>query len=171
MSVVPALTASGSRDPAKRPRPVPKQIREMIVLMVYGQPDDPDGRPLDFIEAAKRCEVKPDVARRWLDRPEVRAFLHAERRAFREAICCGNESALKRVRDKSENGMCVVASVRTLENLNEEASAPGRGVPIAPGFQIVIMVPPPPQVPLGSPAIDVTPARPELDAEDVPDER
>jgi hypothetical protein len=37
----------------------------------------------------------------------------------REAVCAGNEGALKRVRDTSENGMTVCAAVRSLEQLNE----------------------------------------------------
>ncbi len=150
----------------KRPRPVPKAIRDVIVLMVYGRPDDSAGAPVDFIEAAKLCDVKPSVVRKWLDRSEVRALLRAERRAYREAICSGNEGALKRVRDTSENGMCVVASVRTLENLNEEASRPGGNVPMQPGFVIIVQ-----QAPQGAQAqpspmvIEATPVRRELDQE------
>ena len=73
MSVGPPLMTSGPRDP-KRPRPVPKPVRDVIVLMVRGRSDDPDGKPIDFVEAAKLCDVKPDVMRRWLDRPAVRSF-------------------------------------------------------------------------------------------------
>jgi hypothetical protein len=50
----------------------------------------------------------------------LRALLHAERRAFRAAICAGNELSLARVRDRSENGMAVIGAVRTLENIAEE---------------------------------------------------
>jgi hypothetical protein len=92
----------------------------MIRLMIYGRPDDPDGKPVEFIEAGRQCGIQPDHARKWLDRPDVIKLLRSERRAFREAICAGNEKALQKVRDTSENGMAVIGSVRTLEQLNED---------------------------------------------------
>jgi hypothetical protein len=48
MPSISPITASGSRD-LKRPRPVPKLVREAIKLMVHGLPDDPDGKPIDFV--------------------------------------------------------------------------------------------------------------------------
>jgi hypothetical protein len=47
----------------------------MVELMVYGRPGDPNGKALDFVEAAEIAGMKRDVARRWLDRGEVRALL------------------------------------------------------------------------------------------------
>ena len=94
--------------------------------MVYGHPDDADCRAFTFIEAADAMGIKPDVMRRYLDRPDVRALLLAERRAFRAAICGGNEGALLRVRETAQNGMAVVAAVRALEEL--EAPRDERGV-------------------------------------------
>jgi hypothetical protein len=137
MPANPPLTASGSRDPEKRSRPPPKPVRDAVALMVRGRSDDPDGRPLDFIEAAKLCGIKPDVMRRWLDRTAVRTLLRAERRAFREAVCAGNEGALKRIRDGSENGMAVINAVRTLEQLGAEAPQHGPEAR-TPGMVIVI---------------------------------
>jgi hypothetical protein len=159
MPSIAPLTSSGSRE-LKRPRPIPKHVREMIRLMIYGRPDDPDGKPVDFIEAGRQCGIQPDNARKWLDRPDVIKLLRSERRAFREAICAGNEKALQKVRDTSENGMAVIGSVRTLEQLNEEdAEKMGRGRQQVPGLSIVIVnrpspLPQPPQ-PM---TIDVTPA-------------
>jgi hypothetical protein len=118
MPINPPLRASGPRE-LKRPRPIPRTVRDAIVLMVYGKLDDPDCKPLDFIEAAKLAGIKPDVMRRYLDRAEVRILLRNERRAFRDAICAGNEGALRRVRDKSANGMATVAAVRALEQIDE----------------------------------------------------
>jgi hypothetical protein len=136
----PPLTASGSRE-LKRPRPIPKVVRDAVNLMVFGRLDDPDCAPLNFIEAAKIAGIKPDVMRRWLDRAEIRALLRSERRAFREAICAGNEAALQRVRDKSANGMCVVASVRALEQIGDDPHS--RGVaPESPHITINIVPPP-----------------------------
>ena len=106
MPANPPLATSGSRDPDRqRPRPIPRPIRRAIEIMVRGKPDDPDCKPLSFVEAAKLCDVRPDIMRRWLDRSEVRRFLLAERRAFRDTVCAGNELALQRVRDRSANGM------------------------------------------------------------------
>ncbi len=137
MPANPPLMASGSRE-LKRPRPIRKVVRDAIMLMVYGKMDDPDCKPLDFVEAAKIAEIKPDVMRRYLDRAEVRALLRSERRVFRDAICAGNEGALKRVRDTSANGMCVVAAVRGLEQIEAEATARPTGT-ITPGIVIRII--------------------------------
>src|SRR5688572_30640321 len=116
MPANPPLATSGSRDPDRqRPRPIPRPIRRAIEIMVRGKPDDPDCKPLSFVEAAKLCDVRPDIMRRWLDRSEVRRFLLAERRAFRDTVCAGNELALQRVRDRSANGMAICAAVRGLE--------------------------------------------------------
>jgi hypothetical protein len=112
----------------KRPRPIPPKLREAIGLMVYGHPDDPDCRAFTFIEAAHETGIKPDVMRRYLDRPDVRALLLSERRAFRAAICGGNEGALLRVRETAHNGMAVVAAVRALEEL--ETPRHGQGVSV-----------------------------------------
>jgi hypothetical protein len=118
--------------------------------MVFGKIDDPDCKPLNFIEAAKLAGIKPDVMRRWLDRAEVRALLRSERRAFREAICAGNEAALQRVRDESANGMCVVAAVRSLEQISEDPH--GRGVQESRHVTINII---PPPISLSSPPMKV----------------
>jgi hypothetical protein len=64
-----------------------------------------------FVEASKLAGIKPDVMRIWLNRAEVRTLLLKERKAFRAAICAGNEQALQRVRDKSPNGMATVAAM------------------------------------------------------------
>jgi hypothetical protein len=137
MATNPPLTASGSRD-LKRPRPIPRTVRDAIVLMVYGKLDDADCKPLDFVEAAKLAGIKPDVMRRYLDRGEVRVLLRNERRAFRDAICAGNEGALQRVRDKSANGMATVAAVRALEQI-EDADPHMRSVQESPHVTIRIL--------------------------------
>jgi hypothetical protein len=146
MPANPPLTAAGARDPQKqRPQPIPRKVRSALDLMVYGMPDDEDCRPLDFSEAARECGVAPDIMRRWLDRANVRAYLLAARRTFRAAICAGNEGALQRIRDKSANGMAVVASVRALEQLDEETNARPTNSQ-TPGITIVVrtVAPPPP---------------------------
>ena len=104
--------------------------------------DDPDCKPLRLIAAAKLAGIKPDVMRRYLDRVEVRSLLRAERRTFREAICAGNEGALKRVRDQAGNGMAVVASVRALEQLDSPQAAVNVNIEIKAGYVIDLREPP-----------------------------
>jgi hypothetical protein len=136
-----ALASSGPRE-LKRPKPLPAALRAAIGLMVIGRPDDIDSRPLGFVEAAREAGMKPPVLRRYLDRPDVRSYLLAERRTWRAAICAGNEGALLRIRDKSANAMAVVASVKTLEEmaLAENGGRPGYiGEASAPGVTICIV--------------------------------
>jgi hypothetical protein len=151
------ITASGSRSPEK-PRAVPKHVRRMITLMVRGAPDDCDCAPMSFIEAARLCDIRPDIARKWLDRPEVRRVLLAERRVFRDILNAGNEAALAKVRDTSKNGMSVVASVRALEDLAEvDQVRASHGPPqLQPG--LIVVIEKAPTMPAPVPTIDITPA-------------
>ena len=123
MPITSPLASAGDRDPRKRARPIPRPVRDAITLMVFNV-DDPDCAPLNFIEAAKLADIV-NLMRRYLDRADVRALLRSERRAFRDAICAGNEGALQRIRNTSPNGMAVIASVRALEGL-EAAEAAAR---------------------------------------------
>ncbi len=141
------VLSSGARDPRKRARPIPRPVRDAITLMVYGKIDDPDCAPLTFIEAAKLSGIKPDVMRRYLDRADVRVLLRAERRAFRDAICAGNEQALRRVRDKSANGMVTVAAVRALEAIDKINSTHRQSADISPRLTIVVRAAPPAPTP------------------------
>ena len=166
MPINPPLRASGSRE-LKRPRPIPKAVRDAIALMVYGKIEDPDCAPVDFITAAKLSGIKPDVIRRWLDRAPVRALLRSERRAFREAICAGNEAALQRVRDKSANGMVTVAAVRALEQI-DETDPHRRSVQESPHLTIRIInqvaAPAPAVTTIEAKPLDHEPAEPKRDA-------
>jgi hypothetical protein len=138
------IAVSGRYD-RKRPRAIPKIVQTAISLMIVGKVDDADCEPLDFIAAAKSVGMTPFVLRRHLEKPHVRAFLLAERRAFRAMICCANEAALRRVRDKSKNGMVTVSAVRALEELAEpndhRANQSSPGVVI----RVVNQINPPPQ--------------------------
>lgn len=122
MTAGPPLTAAGSRQPEKAP-PIPVKVRDAIRLMVFGKPDDENCAPLDFIEAGRLAGIKPDVMRRYLDRPTVRSLLLSERRAFRNAINAGNELSLKNIRDTAANSMARIGAIRTLEELGEEDAA------------------------------------------------
>jgi hypothetical protein len=129
MPAPPAL-ASG-RHEAKRPRTLPKPVRDAILLMVR------EGK--DFVEAARACGIKPLNFRLWFDRPVFLQALRAERKAWREAGCAGNETALLRVRDTSENGMAVIGAVRGLEDLAEREVVQTRGTQQTPGLVIQII--------------------------------
>lgn len=134
------LASSGKTEPAKRrPAPIRKDVKAAIALMVLGREDDPDCKPLTMIEAAKGANMAPDILRRWLDRPNVRAHLLDRRRAFRTAICAGNELSLLDVRDNALNSMARIAAVRTLEQLHTDdpARKPGSGQQ-TPGITIII---------------------------------
>jgi hypothetical protein len=90
--------------------------------MVWGRPDDPDGRALSWIEAAHAVGMQPPILRRYLDRPEFVSLLLKERRAFRTTICAGNEGALRKVRDRPDgNDMARVRAVLALEEMNADA--------------------------------------------------
>jgi hypothetical protein len=163
MPTLAPVMAAGPRDSEKRPRALSPACKQMIRLLVYGDPNDEDCKPLDFIEAGKLAGFKPDVARRWLDRADFRAALRGERRAFREAVCAGNEAALQRVRDESKNGMVVVHAVRTLEHLSDEATTRQPGAPMTPGFAIILTVAAPAGPAGESAVVDVTPRSPTID--------
>jgi hypothetical protein len=115
--------AAGSREPKQRQRPLPPKIRQVLDAMVFGRLDDENCAPLSFIEAAKLFDVDPCVMRRWLDRSQARAYLLSQRRAFRAALCSGNELALLDIRQNAANSMARIAAVRTLEELQLEDTA------------------------------------------------
>ena len=138
----PPLGVAGRRDPQQRPQPIPKPIREVIALLVAGKPDDPDCAPLGMVEACKLAGVKPDVFRKHLDRPAVRAALLAERRRFRDLLCASNEAALARIRS-GENAMAAVRSIQVLEGLSEvDSERHGRSNQTTPGVTIRIVAAP-----------------------------
>jgi len=129
------FASSAPRQPDRqKPRPIPADVKAVIHLMVWGDDANSDALPLDLIAACAAAGVKPYRMRRYLDRPAVIAHLRAEHRKFREVVCCGNAAALGKVRDTSENGMAIVASVRALDGMQTEeaghADAPTPGISI-----------------------------------------
>lgn len=126
MPTDPRLVSSASPLP-KRPKRIPANVKAAIQLMVRGRESDPTCQPLGMIEAAKEVGMDGYHLRKWLDRGEVRAMLFAERKAFRLAILGGNEAALLKVRDTSENGMATVAAVKALEQIEIDSKTAGKG--------------------------------------------
>jgi hypothetical protein len=144
------IRSSAPRQPDRRPRPIPANVKATIHLMIWGNDGDPDGLPMNLIDACASAGVKPFVMRRYLDRPSVIAHLRAEQRKRRAVDCCGNSAALRKVRDTSDNGMAVVASVRALDGMQAEDA--GRSDAVSPGITLRII-----HQPMPLPAIDVTP--------------
>jgi hypothetical protein len=144
---------SSGRYDEKRARPVQLNVRKAIELMVCGREGDLDARPLDFVQAAAAVGMRAYVLRRHLEKPAARALLMATRRAYRDAICCGNEDALRRVRDNAANAMAQVAAIRLLEDLSAPSNARIGGHEPTPGVTIrmVTMVQAQPQQPLPVP--------------------
>jgi len=160
------LASAGPREPTTRPRPIPKVVKDACLLMIYGDPADEDGAPVDFISAAKAVGMQPQTLRRYLTRPQVVAFLRAERRAFREAICAGNEAALRLVRDGDahSNPMARIQAVRTLEGLEERdpVARPSSSAGITIRFvhapekpPVIDITPPTRPPPIGIPSVPV----------------
>lgn len=153
----PPIRAS-SHEP-KRPTRLPARVKAAILLMVYGDPARPD-QPIDFVAAAKACGVQVDHMRRWLHRPEAASMLRRERAAYRLALCAGNENALARIRDQSENAMAVCKSVQLLDQADrDEMLRPSTRPRQEAGLVILIQGAMPSPSPTG-PIVDVTPAKP-----------
>jgi hypothetical protein len=144
------IVSSAPREPDRRPRPIPPKIKAVVHNLIWGRDDDPGGMPMDLIAACAAAGVKPFVARRFLDRPQVIAHLRAELRKRREVDRCGNSAALRRVRDSSDNSMAVVNAARALDGMG--ADDPWRAdAGVSPGVTLRI-------VHIEQP-IDVTPRR------------
>jgi hypothetical protein len=148
----PPIASSAPREPNRRPQPIPAKVRAAVRAMVWGADDDPDAKPLNLVDAAKAAGIAGYVLRRYLDRPGVIAFLRSERRVFREAICAGNEGALRTIRDGAANTMSRVAAIRQLEQMEAEEDARPTGNPA--GLTIRIVAAGAPEPP---PVVDVTP--------------
>lgn len=158
-----ALAASGRND-EKRPQPLPRVIKAAIESMVYGKPGDADARPLELTEAARDAGIAALTLRRWADKPQGRAYLLATRRAFLSELLGSNPGALKRVRDESKNGMCVVASVRQIEEMAGADDAIRRnGPPQQAGVTVRIINNVQGSAAPAGPIVDVTPNRPAPD--------
>jgi hypothetical protein len=96
----------------------------------------------DLALAAAAAGMTVRELRRQMAKPHVRRFALEQRQLALEAFCMGSPAALTKVRDESENGMAVVASIKAGEQLRvgaieDEAAAQKRG----PGLQIVILQP------------------------------
>lgn len=142
------FAASGPREPTQRPRQIPQAVRAAALQMIY--------EGCDLVVAAEASGLRVDTLRRWLHRPELVSLIRRERAAFRQAICSGNELALKKVRDGSPNAMAVF---RALDQLQGDDG--GRADGVSPGITLRIIAAPQPAQP-----IDVTPKPRIIDADE-----
>jgi hypothetical protein len=155
------IAAVGSREPDIRPQPIPRAVRLAIELMVRGTEDDADGQPPDVVEAARLAGLKPSTLRKYLTRPSVLSLIRRERKAYRQAILCGQEAALVQIRNKSANAMARIAATRLLEELDSEEHLRPGGSQQTCGVVIRIVQAAPSALP--APTIDVTPTKPKHD--------
>jgi hypothetical protein len=122
--------AASRREPARAVR-LPEGVKLAIIEMVENG--------ADFISAAKSNGLQPQTMRRWLGRAECIAFLRKERARFRATICAQNEAVLAEIRDDRDgNQMARVHAIKTLEQLDEDASLRRTGELPTPGVTIVI---------------------------------
>jgi hypothetical protein len=141
----PPVVSSASREPTKRPWPIPAKVKAAISLMVRGCDDDPNTQPLNLVDAARAAGVTPYVLRRYFDRPVVIAYLRAARRAFRNELCAANEACLRDIRNTAVvNTMARVAAIRQLELIDEADAVHARVQDESPGVVIQIIAAPKP---------------------------
>jgi hypothetical protein len=135
--------AASRREPARTVR-LPEGVKRAIIEMVE--------TGADFISAAKSNGLQPQTMRRWLGRAEAISFLRRERARFRATICAQNEAVLAQIRDDRDgNQMARVHAIKTLEQLDEDASLRRASDVPSPGVTIRVLNVTP-QAP-----IDVTP--------------
>ena len=151
MPSTPPLTAAGPRDARKKERA--RAAARAPVDPAYGvwQAVRSGQHAARFYRGCVHVGMKPDVARRWLDRPQV-PLVAVLGKASEGQCVPATQGALKRVRDTSENGMTVCAAVRSLEQLNEAEDVRSSGRQQLPGLTIIIQ-----NTPLRAEPLDVTP--------------
>jgi hypothetical protein len=107
-------------------------------------------------DAAKAAGMTPHGLREALKKAHVRAYWNRGLQVLRESERARNILALADVRDKSENAMARVASVKALEQLvDADDGSRGSEASVTPGLTIVIrhVLPEPPV----REVIDITP--------------
>jgi hypothetical protein len=114
----------------------------------------------DYQAAALHAQISTLELRRSMGQPHIRRYALEQRQLALEAFCLGSPAALAKVRDLSENGMAVVASIKAGEQLRVGAiEEEGRAQKRAPGLQIVIL---PPIGTAGEPRVVCGPPQPPM---------
>jgi len=158
---MPNLTPFASSGPPTKRSRIPRTIRQACEMLVFGLPDDVEGKPVDFIAAAAKVGISAPVMRKWLHRPEIRTYLQELRQSYLSALTASNPKAVARVRDKEDgNQMAQVAASRLIETMGEtdRVQSHSSRSGMLPGFVIVMPrdIDRPDQLPR---IIDVTPTK------------
>jgi hypothetical protein len=112
----------GAKALAKRPAPLPPEIKKLVRLLVRG--NEETGERLDFFAAARAAGVQAHRARWWNDRStEFQQAIRAEHKAFIRDLASSNGLVLKDLRDRSANGMVRLGAIKQIQELNAEAAA------------------------------------------------
>jgi hypothetical protein len=113
---------------------VPVKVKTAIAYMLE--------QKADLVAAAQHAGIAPVELRRYMGKPQVRRYALEQRQIALEVFCAGSPAALTRVRDESENGMAVVASVKAGEQLRVGAiEAEGAMQRRQPGLTVVVLPP------------------------------
>jgi hypothetical protein len=112
----------GAKALAKRPAPLPPEIKKLVRLLVRG--NEETGERLDFFAAARAAGVQAHRARWWNDRStEFQQAIRAEHKAFIRDLASSNGLVLKDLRDRSANGMVRLGAIKQIQELNAETAA------------------------------------------------
>jgi hypothetical protein len=139
------FAVSSGRELSDKPRRIPKTVQLACLDMIH--------RGIDFVEAARANNLKPDTLRRHLHRIETIGFIRRERAALRTALCSANEYYLAEIRNSSENEMARTKAIALLEGFADaERERPRFGEAPGPGITLRI-------VHETRPPIDITPTK------------
>ena len=110
------IAAAGERRPKRAPS-VPADLKGALRTLVWGSEGTEGRNPASLAEAAAAGGMRPDTLRRWLHRPEARAFIADERNAYLAWVTGANAQVLALIRDSGSNEAARVRAVVALEEM------------------------------------------------------
>jgi hypothetical protein len=127
------MTRQAAAIPGRSARgKVTGKLRTALDLMVWDN--------LSRKEAAAKAGLADASLRFAFRKPHVMSHYHAELAALRNNLRAKNVHRLDTIADQSKNDMARVASIKTLEQITDQAEEKQRpGATILPGLQIVIV--------------------------------
>jgi hypothetical protein len=138
--LVPTRQAVAAKDRSGK-LTVSGKLKVALDLMLYEAASRAD--------SAERAGLKDHSLRAAMRKPHVAAYYRQGLEVLRMSERPKNIFALAKIRDKSENGMAVVAAAKALEQLSEEEAQrrPASGSITMPGLTIQIINAPAPALP------------------------
>ena len=112
------IATAGPREP-KRARQLTQAYQAAFKTLVWGIEGEDGLRAATLAEAAALGSMQVDTLRRWLNRPEARAFLAREKRALLTWATSPNPAVLASIRDNGQNEAARVRAVMALEEISE----------------------------------------------------